>query len=113
MADIITGNHPQKQVEPASSIPTYTTFNELFVLIDPEYYAEEEQLGDGLATRLQNFVQTVSNGCDPIFDVDDMLPFFMINFFQMPFLLIDTAIANRPWKKIDFQIGKVVELGGY
>jgi len=37
----------------------------------------------------------------------------MINFFQVPMLLVDTLIAGRPWKKIDFQIGKVVELGGY
>ena len=60
-----------------------------------------------------NFIKTISNGCDPIFDPEDMLPFYMINFFQMSMLLFDTAVANRPWKKIDFQIGKVVELGGY
>ena len=58
-------------------------------------------------------MKTVSTGCDPIFDPEDMLPFIMIHFFQMPFLLLDTFVAHRPWKKIDFQIGKVVELGGY
>lgn len=42
MADVITGEHPHKSIEPISKTPTYTTFNELFVLIDPEYYAEEE-----------------------------------------------------------------------
>jgi len=114
MAEIILGNHPQKQVEPKSSVPTYTTFNDLFVVLDPDHYADEE-LGQnvGLPARLWNFVKTVRGGCDPIFDEEDMMPFFMLHFFQMPVLLLDTAVANRPWKKIDFQIGKVVELGGY
>jgi hypothetical protein len=112
MAEIIMGNHSKKKIEPVSRVPTYTTFNELFVLLDPNYYAEEGQ-NVSFPARLSNFLTTIKEGCDPIFDAEDMLPFFMINFFQMPCLLIDTAISNRPWKKIDFQIGKVVELGGY
>merc|ERR1712232_328938 len=110
MADIITGNHPQKQIEPSSSKFTYTMLNEVFVLLDPVYYADED-MGQNKAVlgRIRNFTNTIMKGCDPIFDEDDLLPFFMINFFQIPILLINTAIATRPWKKIDFQIGKVVE----
>lgn len=88
---------------------TYTTLNELFALIDPAFYGEQsdsdEDGKDGypwLPSRLYKFLQTVCYGVDPIFDQEDMLPFFMINFFQMPLLLLDTAIAGRPWKKIDF-----------
>jgi len=114
MADIITGNYPQKQIEPISKKSTYTLLNEIFVLLDPTYYADEEMgQNKALLERLCNFMNTIMQGCDPIFDEEDLLPFFMINFFQMPILLLDTAINNRPWKKIDFQIGKIVELGGY
>ena len=114
MANIIIGKHKNKMVEPSSDKPTFTTLNELFVLLDPSYYADEElNQNVSLDLRLVNFIKNLLTGCDPIFDEKDMLPFFMINFFQMPMLLMDTAIANRPWKKIDFQIGKVVELGGY
>jgi len=114
MADIIIGLHPQKQIEPASDASTYTTLNELFVLLDPENYADEAfGQNKALTGRISNLIRTLMKENDPIFDEEDMLPFFMINFFQMPMLLLDTAIANRPWKKLDFQIGKVVELGGY
>lgn len=101
-------------VEPKGDVPTFTTLNELFVLLDPAYYADEElHQNVNMPLRIINFLKNILTGCDPIFDEQDLLPFFMINFFQMPMLLVDTAIANRPWKKIDFQIGKVVELGGY
>lgn len=88
MADIIIGNHPEKQIEPISKTPTYTTLNELFTLIDPAFYAEEsesdEECSSGnlwLPARLLKFYNTVWNGVDPMFDEEDMVPFFMINFF--------------------------------
>ena len=90
-------------VEPLSGVSTYTTLNELFVLLDPSYYADEElDQNVNLSLRLVNFLKTILTGTDPIFDEKDMLPFFMINFFQMPMLLFSTAFANRPFKKIDF-----------
>jgi len=103
MADIILGENKAKLVEPKSQKDTFTTLNELFVLFDPDYYADKEMNQNvDLTLRLVNFIKNILTGCDPIFDEQDMLPFFMINFFQMPALLLDTAIANRPWKKIDF-----------
>ena len=42
MADIITGDHWDKQIEPATKRPTYTMLNEIFVLLNPSYYADEE-----------------------------------------------------------------------
>lgn len=76
--------------------------NEVFSLIDPEYYADEEPEQLSFFRRLVKFVETVRKGSDPIFDSADLLPFFMINFFQVPMLLVSTLVANRPWKKIDF-----------
>jgi len=114
MADVITGLHAQKQIQPVFGTQTFTTMNEVFVLLDPDNYADKEFDQDkDFIGRLSRIIRTLTEQCDPIFDEEDLLPFFMINFFQMPMLLIDTAIANRPWKKLDFQIGKVVELGGY
>jgi len=114
MADAIIGLHSLNQIEPVPGTSTYTTLNEVFVLLDPVNYADKEFGQDkDLIGRLCNITRTLIEEVDPIFDEEDLLPFFMINFFQMPMLLIDTAIANRPWKKLDFQIGKVVELGGY
>jgi len=114
MADTIIGLNPQKQIEPAYGTSTFTTLNELFVLLDPGNYADETfGQNKALVGRISNIIRTLTGEKDPMFDEEDMLPFFMINFFQMPLLLLDTAIANRPWKKLDFQIGKVVELGGY
>jgi len=112
MADVIMGQHSLKHVVPLSDKPTYTTFNELFALIDPAYYGESNA-NVNFTCRFKNFLKILKQGCDPIFDQEDLLPFFMMNFFQIPMLLIDTFKANRPWKKIDFQIGKIVELGGY
>merc|ERR1740138_982430 len=103
MANIILGKHSKKMLEPKSDVPTFTTLNELFVLLDPSYYADEElNQNVSLPLRLVNFLKNILTGCDPIFDEKDMLPFFMVNFFQMPMLLMDTCYANRPWKKIDF-----------
>merc|ERR1719320_1882450 len=108
MPEILMGQNPQKHIEPLGKKRTFTTFIELLSLIDPIYCADEK-LNMNLAGRLRNFVETIRTGCDPIFDEDDLVPFFMIHFFQIPVLLIKTFRANRPWKKIDFQIGKVIE----
>jgi hypothetical protein len=82
MADIILGEHHEKMVEPKSDKPTFTTLNELFVLLDPSYYADKElNQNVSLALRFVNLLKNILSGCDPIFDENDMLPFFMINFF--------------------------------
>ena len=42
MAEIILGQNKEKSIEPTSQKDTFTTLNELFVLLDPDYYADEE-----------------------------------------------------------------------
>merc|ERR1711907_2127 len=49
---------------------------------------------------------------DGDFVVDDPAPFIMRNHFQPVVLLTHTLRAGRQWKKIDFNIGKVVEVNG-
>jgi len=82
MANIILGKHHNKMVEPKGDKTTYTTLNELFVLLDPSFYADEElNQNVNVVLRVINFLKNILTGCDPIFDEQDMLPFFMINFF--------------------------------
>lgn len=60
MADIILGKDHVKMVEPKSDKSTYTTLNELFVLLDPDYYADEElNQKVKLSQRLPNFLKNV------------------------------------------------------
>lgn len=60
MANIILGKDQVKMVEPKSDKSTYTTLNELFVLLDPDYYADEElNQKVKLSQRLPNFLKNV------------------------------------------------------
>lgn len=100
MANIILGKNSIKNIEPPLGNKTYTTLNDWFVLLDPDYY---EDAGDiSAVARFTRFLGIVLNCTDPIFDDDDLMPFFMINFFQIPMLLTDTFLVGRPWKKVDF-----------
>ena len=49
---------------------------------------------------------------EAVFDPADPLPFLALNHLQLPWLLLGTMARGTPWKKLDFAIGKVVELGG-
>merc|ERR1712174_17039 len=42
MADVITGSHEEKQIEPKHGTSTYTALNEIFVILDPSNYADKE-----------------------------------------------------------------------
>ena len=46
------------------------------------------------------------------FDPEDPVPFLVLNHLQLPWLLLGTMLRGTPWKKLDFAIGKVVELNG-
>ena len=82
MADVILGQHSREQVRPVTKGHTYTTLNEVMVVLDPDYYADKERNQDvSLPGRIKNFYNLITTGSDPIFDEEDLLPFFMINFF--------------------------------
>merc|ERR1712146_729499 len=60
MADIILGENKAKLVEPKSRKDTFTTLNELFVLFDPDYYADKEMNQNvDLTLRLVNFIKNI------------------------------------------------------
>lgn len=56
--------------------------------------------------------QLVTTGKDGVFDVKDPLPFIAYNYLQIPVLLVRNVLGGNPWKKIDFCIGKLIEMYG-
>jgi predicted ATP-grasp superfamily ATP-dependent carboligase len=85
-----------------SSRPTYWTYHEIWRIL----------------TNLTNppvlweRLKVLLNGKDAIFDWDDPLPFLMVHHWQIPLLLWGSLIESKVWIRIDFNIGKLVELGG-
>ena len=54
----------------------------------------------------------VLRGKDAIFDWRDPLPYLMVHHLQIPSLLLANLWNGRGWTRIDFNIGKLVEVGG-
>ncbi|MBR8826699.1 MAG: ATP-grasp enzyme [Gomphosphaeria aponina SAG 52.96 = DSM 107014] len=84
-----------------NSKPTYWLYHELWRL------NEISSLSD-----LQAWIDKIVKGTDAIFRVDDPLPFLMVHHWQIPLLLLDNLRKLKGWVRIDFNIGKLVELGG-
>lgn len=86
----------------ASSSPTYWLYHEIWRLV----------------TNLHSPAQTwrrlkiITSGKDAIFDWADPLPFLMVHHIQIPWLLLKNLRQFKGWIRIDFNIGKLVELGG-
>jgi hypothetical protein len=92
--------------EPSSdSKPIYWFFNEFFKCLIPTYYGRASEGWAGLARMLLT-------ERDAQFTLSDPYPFIHANMVQIPLLLLGAVVRGAAWKKIDFAIGKVVELGG-
>ncbi|MEM8544578.1 MAG: ATP-grasp enzyme [Cyanobacteria bacterium P01_H01_bin.119] len=57
-------------------------------------------------------LNTIWQGKEAIFDWRDPLPFLMVHHWQIPLLLLRDLRQLRGWIRIDFNIGKLVQLGG-
>lgn len=82
--------------------PTYWIYHEIWRLLT--------HLASPTATR-ERF-QTIAHGRDAVFAWRDPLPFLMLHHWQIPQLLIRDLRERRGWIRIDFNIGKLVQLGG-
>lgn len=81
-----------------TSRPTYWIYHELWrLLTQPD---RQRRLG------------VISRGKDAIFDWSDPLPFLLVHHLQIPWLLLRNLVRGRPWLRIDFNIGKLVEPAG-
>jgi predicted ATP-grasp superfamily ATP-dependent carboligase len=86
----------------ASARPTYWTYHELWRLVTHLDTPQE------VAYRLSILLR----GKDAIFEWDDPLPFLMVHAWQIPLLLLDNLRQQKNWIRIDFNIGKLVQVGG-
>lgn len=62
--------------------------------------------------QLQTWISNIVRGKEAIFDVNDPLPFLMVHHWQIPLLLLENLRKLKGWVRIDFNIGKLVQLGG-
>jgi predicted ATP-grasp superfamily ATP-dependent carboligase len=82
-----------------SSRPTYWIYHEIWRLVtNPAHIGER--------------LQIIARGKDAIFDWSDPLPFLMVHHAQIPWLLLENLWQMKGWVRIDFNIGKLVELAG-
>lgn len=57
-------------------------------------------------------LRVIANGKEAVFDWRDPLPFLMLHHWHVPILLLRDLRERRGWFRIDFNIGKLVQLGG-
>lgn len=102
VAEAYLSDDNKQNIEPLpESKPTYWLYHELWRLTEI-----------GSLSDLSAWVSKVFSGKEAIFAIDDPLPFLGVYHWQIPLLLIDNLLHNRGWVKIDFNIGKLVQLGG-
>lgn len=85
----------------STSKPTYWTYHELWRLTGIRSFQQ-----------FQIWFKNILRGKDAIFEIDDPVPFLMVHHWQIPLLLLDNLRRLKGWIRIDFNIGKIVELGG-
>jgi predicted ATP-grasp superfamily ATP-dependent carboligase len=82
-----------------SSRPTYWIYHEIWRLVTNPMQAGQR-------------LKIITSGKDAIFDWFDPLPFLMVHHAQIPWLLLQNLWQFKGWVRIDFNIGKLVELAG-
>ncbi len=85
----------------ADSKPTYWLYHEFWRLTGIRSLAD-----------FQAWIQKITAGTDAIFQLNDPLPFLMVPHWQISLLLLANLRQLKDWVKIDFNIGKLVEIGG-
>jgi hypothetical protein len=63
-------------------------------------------------SELKAWWSKITKGTVAILQPNDPLPFLMLHNWQIPLLLLDNLRRLKGWVKIDFNIGKLVELDG-
>ncbi|MEL6552328.1 MAG: ATP-grasp enzyme [Cyanobacteria bacterium J06621_11] len=121
VAEAYLGNAPlPSPVQPLpESQPTYWTYHEVWRLLSGVFglfdvfggSGEKKSLSERKAAIAQT-LNTLIKGKDAIFDWQDPLPFLMVHHWQIPLLLFDDLRQLKGWIRIDFNIGKLVQLGG-
>ena len=93
---------PEYPLQPLpDSKPTYWLYHEVWRLTGIRSFGQ-----------LQRWVNTILRGKDAIFSISDPLPFLAVHHWQIPLLLLNNLQRLKGWIRIDFNIGKLVEIGG-
>jgi hypothetical protein len=93
---------PDYPLQPlANSKPTYWLYHEIWRLT-----------GVRSIEQLQTRLNIILRGKDAIFQLNDPLPFLMVPHWQITLLLLKNLQKLKGWVRIDFNIGKLVEIGG-
>ena len=82
-----------------NSKPTYWTYHELWRLTEIRSWGQ-----------LKDWIKKIIAGTDGIFQFNDPLPFLMVHHWQIPLLLLANLQKLKGWVRIDFNIGKLIEL---
>ncbi len=93
---------PQTVQPLATSRPTYWIYHEAWRLLTHLWSP----------AQTWQRLQIIAQGKDAIFDWDDPLPFLFVHHWQIPLLLWGNLRHPKEWMRIDFNIGKLVEVGG-
>ncbi len=102
-AAYLTPEPLEQTVQPLNtSRPTYWIYHEIWRLITHLWSP----------AKTWQRLQIIAQGKDAIFDWDDPLPFLLVHHWQIPLLLWGNLRQPRQWIRIDFNIGKLVEVGG-
>lgn len=96
-AAYLEDGHPTITPKPDAR-PTYWIYHEAWRLLTQR----------GRRARLTSIL----HGKDAIFDTRDPLPYLMVHHLHIPALLIDNLRRRGGWTRIDFNIGKLIEVGG-
>ncbi|MDJ0581873.1 ATP-grasp enzyme [Crocosphaera sp.] len=92
----------EKAITPlTNSKPTYWLYHEIWRLT-----------GIRSISDFQAWIKKITTGTDAIFQLNDPLPFLMNPHWQISLLLMQNLRPLKDWVKIDFNIGKLVEIGG-
>lgn len=83
------------------SKPTYWLFHELWRFTNVRSWHD-----------LQERLKIIERGTDAVFTVSDPLPFLGVNHWQIPLLILNSMRRLKGWERIDFNIGKLVQVGG-
>ncbi|MFH7025973.1 MAG: ATP-grasp domain-containing protein [Heteroscytonema crispum UTEX LB 1556] len=103
VADAYLGKIPLPEpLQPlADSKPTYWLYHEIWRLT-----------GIRSLSQFWTWLKNLMRGKDAIYQLNDPLPFLTVPHWQITLLLLQNLRQLRGWVKIDFNIGKLVELGG-
>lgn len=104
VAEAYLGTQPlPAPVQPLpSSRPTYWIYHEVWRLLNSLPNPRD----------IEKRLRILTEGKDAIFDWQDPLPFLMVHHWQIPLLLLSDLRKLKGWIRIDFNIGKLVQLGG-